>query len=211
MSSCQKCGIERSFNEVEGVFLCEQCGEVEDALMSYDGNYTPPPKPKGIYKKRNYMRQKLREAQNQSSKQVPDKLLSIVTAELLVRGVLPKECTQKHIYNINKNKKFTHDYDKQIFYHLTQTLPEKLSLHTEDLIMKKFDEAVSVFSKLKPTLGRNNFLNYEYVLHKICQLEGAQKLAKTFPLLKSKARLRLQDTVWERICQCLHWTFYSSF
>jgi len=59
-------------------------------------------------------------------------------------------------------------------------------------------------------LVRKNFLSYSYVLHKFMQLLDKDEYLDSFPLLKSRDKLHLQDQIWQKICADLHWEFYKS-
>ena len=54
---------------------------------------------------------------------------------------------------------------------------------------------------------RKNFLSYSYVLYKFCELLGEDKYLPCFPLLKSKEKLKQQDSIWRGIAKDLHWEY----
>ena len=57
---------------------------------------------------------------------------------------------------------------------------------------------------------RLNFLSYSFVLHKFFQLLEMDEYLKYFPLLKSREKLRLQDSIWKKICKELRWEYIPS-
>ena len=59
-------------------------------------------------------------------------------------------------------------------------------------------------------IDRKNFLSYNYVLHKFCQLLELDNLLIHFPLLKSREKLREQDKIWKNICKDLKWEYIPS-
>jgi hypothetical protein len=72
-----------------------------------------------------------------------------------------------------------------------------------------FKEIQIPFLKYCPA-ERQNFLSYGYVLHKFCQLLELDHLLPSFPLLKSREKLQIQDVIWEKICNELNWEFIKS-
>lgn len=57
--------------------------------------------------------------------------------------------------------------------------------------------------------GRTNMLSYQFLIKKFCELLG-YSLHKYIPLLKSRANLQKQDTIWKRICDELGLPYYPS-
>ena len=54
---------------------------------------------------------------------------------------------------------------------------------------------------------RVNFLNYYYVLYKLCELLNENTFLPFFPMLKDPIKRIEQDTIWKKICSELHWEF----
>lgn len=97
---------------------------------------------------------------------------------------------------------------------LTNKAPPTLSREIEDKIKLMFKQIQEPFMKFCPT-ERTNFLNYAYILHKFFQLLKMDEMAKCFPLLKSREKLRNQEKIWEMICKELQkkdsfWQFIPS-
>lgn len=80
---------------------------------------------------------------------------------------------------------------------------------TEETLKKMFDKIQEPFEKHCPK-NRINFLSYSYVLHKFFQLLGFDEYVLSFPLLKSRQKLRIQDEIWKKICADCGWEFYPS-
>lgn len=80
-------------------------------------------------------------------------------------------------------------------------------LHSRLLSMSK--ETIPAYDKLRPDLfpRRLSFLNYNYVLHKLCELLDEHETEQEFPLLRHPDNLRKHDTMWQAICKELHWVF----
>lgn len=58
--------------------------------------------------------------------------------------------------------------------------------------------------------ARENFLKYEYVIFKLCELQGYTNLMPYFNLLKAPERLQQHDRIWRYLCHKLGWEFYPT-
>lgn len=74
----------------------------------------------------------------------------------------------------------------------------------------------TMFKMIQPSflrhapIDRKNFLSYSFVLHKFLQLLGKDEYLLSFPLLKSRDKLYLQDLIFKKICEDLQWQFIPS-
>ena len=75
-----------------------------------------------------------------------------------------------------------------------------------DKLCSLFMDIQRPYSKHCPQ-SRVNFLNYYYVLYKMCQLLGETKYLPYFPMLKDKVKRIEQDEIWKKICNELNWEF----
>ena len=87
--------------------------------------------------------------------------------------------------------------------------PPVITKELEEKLVRMFEDIQNPFEKHCPKT-RKNFLSYSYTLHKMCQLLGEDHLLPCFPLLKSREKLYLQDTIWKGICKEMRWRFYPS-
>ena len=85
----------------------------------------------------------------------------------------------------------------------------KLSLELEKKLKDMFNLIQDPFYKHKSP-KRKNFLSYNYVLYKFCELLGEDDLLIYFPLLKCQKNLHVQDTIWRKICSELSWEFIAT-
>ena len=85
-----------------------------------------------------------------------------------------------------------------------------LTRKNEEQLRIMFKDIQTPFQKNCPD-GRKNFLSYNYVLHKFCQLLELDNLLIHFPLLKSREKLREQDKIWKNICKDLKWNIFLLF
>ena len=79
----------------------------------------------------------------------------------------------------------------------------------EEKIRNLFEEMQEPFERHRPP-DRVNFLNYAYVLYKLCQLLELDHVLYCFSLHKDRDKLRMQDKIWTKICKDCRWKFYPS-
>ena len=84
--------------------------------------------------------------------------------------------------------------------------PPLMSQELEDKLCNLFLEIQKPYAKHCPD-GRVNFLNYYYVLYKMCELLGEKRFLPFFPMLKDPVKRIEQDDIWKKICRELRWDF----
>jgi hypothetical protein len=84
-----------------------------------------------------------------------------------------------------------------------------MSREIEEKLRYMFKEIQPSFQKNCPK-DRSNFLSYSYVLYKFCELLDLDEYLPSFPLLKNRDKLYIQDKIWELICADLSWQFIRS-
>jgi len=119
--------------------------------------------------------------------------------------------TIKRVKGILKKLKLSEYYEHTVYIvsRLTGRPPPSLSRDTEEKIKYMFKQIQEPFMRHCPS-SRINFLSYSYVLHKIFKMLGLEEYVVYFELLKSREKLRIQETIWEKICNDLGWPFYPS-
>jgi hypothetical protein len=84
-----------------------------------------------------------------------------------------------------------------------------INRETDEALRSMFKEIQAPFIKHCPP-DRFNFLSYSYVLHKFFKLLNMPEFCKYFPLLKSREKLHIHDTIWKKICADLGWKYHRS-
>ena len=212
---CLKCNIDRLFVEDEGFYVCRNCGEIEyNIISSYDNNKIElnSEKTKFPYRKINHLIEKLNQYQSKEKIKIPDNVFEIIQQEIKKQKISKKILSPSVIKNILKKNKLNLYYENSqyIYSKITNIYPPKLTLFLENRLKEMFNLIQKSFNKFKP-LNRSNFLNYDYVIHKMFLILNETKHAKYFNLLKSFDKLKQQDIIWKKICNDLNWEFHSSF
>ena len=119
--------------------------------------------------------------------------------------------TQKILKDTLKTLKFNKYYEHipHIINMITGIQTPILSRKTEEQLRIMFKDIQTPFHNNCPP-DRKNFLSYNYVLNKFCELLELDYLLVHFPLLKSREKLREQDKIWKKICKDLKWEYIPS-
>ena len=74
--------------------------------------------------------------------------------------------------------------------------------------VQRFIDKVTITLYLTPGSSQaGHFLNYYYVLYKMCELLERKEFLPYFPMLKDPIKRIEQDEIWKKICKELHWEF----
>jgi hypothetical protein len=213
---CNKCNIEKILFQSEGCYFCpnRECGEVEyiaidSEIPSHKDAINE--KPKYPYKKINHLKEKLSQLQSKETINIDKKIIKLIKNELRKKRVITDACGPSDIKKILKKNKL-HDYYEhlqQLYCIISGKPPISLSRETEEKIISMFNEMQDSFKMHKPH-GRSNFLNYSYTLNRLFNILDMSEHAKFFNLLKSKDKLKDQDTVWKKICLDMNWDYLKS-
>ena len=114
---------------------------------------------------------------------------------------------KKILKKLKLNKYYEHIH--HIINNLNNMPPPTITREQEENIKKMFKEIQKPFTLYRPK-KRKNFLNYNYIIHKICELYEYDEFLPFFPLLKSRINLEEQDLVWEKICKFKNYEFIPS-
>ena len=212
---CPKCNIDRLFVKAEGCFACDKCGETEEIILENErtnNNEMIPEKSGYPYQRMNHLNEWIAQFQAKESTEVPIEIYDSIIAELKKNRIKDySKLTLKKMKSILRKLRL-HDYYEHmphIISKINKLPPPTISREMEEEIRRMFRKMQKPFKLYKPK-ERTNFLNYSYVLHKICQLLELDHILRCFPLLKSRDKLRLQDATWAKICKACKWEFYPS-
>ncbi len=219
---CQNCNEELTLIQSEGIFLCQICSEatyviIESEIPSHKDTINE--KRKYPYNPINHLIEKLNQYQAKQTTKIPQTIYDIVKKEMKKNLFDVSDITPEIIQDILKKykKDMFYEHHYLIFSHITNTPPPSLSREEEDEIKKMFKMTEKPFKLYKPK-ARDNYLNYSYVLHKLflikSKIDSNPKMAinaQYFKLLKSRDKLKKQDTTWKMICKYNNWPFQSSF
>ena len=212
---CEECRTEMIFSANEAVFTCTQCGFQEFVLVDSDKpSYKDPPREVSYYayKRINHFNEWLAQFQAKESTEIPQEVYEAICAELKKERILDyRTLSRQKVREILKKLKFNKYYEHvpHIINRLNGQNAPVMSREVEEKLRYMFKEIQPSFQKNCPK-DRSNFLSYSYVLYKFCELLELDEYLSSFPLLKNRDKLYVQDKIWEKICADLAWQFIRS-
>lgn len=212
---CEACRMEMIFSANEAVFTCTQCGFQEFVLIDSDKpSYKDPPREVSYYayKRINHFNEWLAQFQAKESTEIPQEVYEAICAELKKERILDyRTLSRQKVREILKKLKYNKYYEHvpHIINRLNGCSAPVMSREVEEKLRYMFKEIQPSFQKNCPK-DRSNFLSYSYVLYKFCELLELDEYLSSFPLLKNRDKLYVQDKIWEKICADLAWQFIRS-
>jgi hypothetical protein len=172
-------------------------------------SYKEPPKEVCFYayKKINHFKEILAQYQGKETTQIPPEVIENIKQQI------KKERIQLDELTYNKSKEILKKLGYNKYYEHIQFIKNKLGIKPpvfspefEDTLCNLFNELLSPYSKFCPN-DRVNFLNYYYVLYKLCESLDEVRYLHDIPMLKDREKIIEQDEIWKRMCSELNWGF----
>ena len=208
--TCGKCNGELIPVESEGVMICKECSYQINFIIEHEKpSYKEPPKEVCFYayKRINHFREILEQFQAKETTQIPDEVLKNIRLQIKKERITLKQMTNKKAKDILKKLGYNKYYEHIPF------IKDKLGIkppimrpQLEETLCCLFMDIQKPYAKHCPD-DRVNFLNYYYVLYKMCELLGENHFLDFFPMLKDPVKRIEQDAIWKKICKELQWEF----
>jgi len=206
LATC-KCGGYLEHHIAEAALICNKCGEIQPYIESY--SRAEDSEGGMAYKRINHLTECLNALQGKEGTNVPDEVIEKVRAEFKKNRI-----SSTSEIKPTKVKQYLKKLGYSAYYENIHTIANtisgmptlKLSPELEKRLKDMFHLIQDPFYKHKSP-KRKNFLSYNYVLYKFCELLGEDDLLIHFPLLKCQKNLHIQDTIWRKICDELSWEF----
>jgi hypothetical protein len=209
LATCQ-CGGHLIHHAAVADLVCDRCGEVQQYIESYSKEEE---KEVGMaYKRINHLTECLNALQGKEGTTVPDEVIEKVRAEFKKNRI-----SRTSEIKPSKVKQYLKKLGYSSYYENIHTIANtisgmpmlKLSPELEKKLKDMFNLIQDPFYRHKSP-KRKNFLSYNYVLYKFCELLGEDDLLIHFPLLKCQKNLHIQDTIWRKICEELSWEYIAT-
>jgi len=215
---CSDCDVPYVIMDSEALSVCPQCGmttwawDIYSNNLSYDEEISRDHSSYYAYKRINHFSEWLASVQAKENTKIPDEVLDSLRVEYKkIRVSRASQITPSKTKEFLKKLKLTKYYEH--VHYITNLLngitPMWIPPNLEERMKQMFQEIQTPWEKTKPK-NRSNFFSYSYVLHKFCELLGADEYLPLFPLLKSAEKLYQQDQMWRSVCLELGWEFRSS-
>ena len=110
------------------------------------------------------------------------------------------------IFKASSDKKYNQHYDHifHIINRLNGDKPLSMTPEMEEKLRYLFLQIQEPFEKYCPE-DRKNFISYNFVFYKFCEMLGYYEFLRYFPLLKSKDKLYDQEKIWQKIMGDIGW------
>ncbi len=207
---CQHCSGELISVEHEGVVICKKCFKQFSTLIENEKpSYKEPPKEVCFYayKRINHFREILAQFQAKETTQIPEEILNNIKNQIKKERITLSQMTNIRAKDILKKLGYNKYYEHIPFIKDKLGIKPPIMTHElEDTLCNLFMEIQKPYAKHCPN-NRVNFLNYYYVLFKLCELLGEFQFLPYFPMLKDQWKKIEQDDIWKKICKELEWEF----
>jgi len=196
----------------EGVLICSMCAiNVPYLIENEKPSYKEPPKEVCFYayKKINHFKEILAQFQGKETTQIPDDIIEQIKQQIKKERISLDQLTHYKTKEILKKLGFNKYYEHIAFIKNKLGIrPPVMSPELEDTMCNLFMEIQAPYNKYCPDY-RVNFLNYYYVLYKLCELLGEEQYLCDIPMLKDREKLIEQDETWKKMCEDeeLNWEF----
>jgi hypothetical protein len=217
-SICENCNIGELIKvNHEGIIVCNHCFTNHKYLVDNDKpTYKEPPKEVSFYayKRINHFREILSQFQAKESTDIPKEIIDQISSQVKKERIQLSQLTNKKMKEILKKLKYNKYYEHipTIINQFCGIRAPKMTPELEQQLKLMFDEIQTPFEKYSFNVcpDRKNFLNYNYVFYKMCELLNKDEFLHCFPLLKSREKLYEHDLIWKGICNDLRWEYIRS-
>jgi hypothetical protein len=194
----------------EGVLTCNICAvNIPYLIENEKPSYKEPPKEVCFYayKKINHFKEVLAQHQGKETTQIPDDVIEQILQQIKKERIGLEQLSHHKMKEILKKLGFNKYYEHIAFIKNKLGIkPPIFSPELEDTLCNLFMEIQAPYAKTCPDY-RVNFLNYYYVLFKLCELLEETQYLQDIPLLKDREKLIEQDETWKKMCVELNWEF----
>uniref|UniRef100_A0A6C0HSK7 Uncharacterized protein n=1 Tax=viral metagenome TaxID=1070528 RepID=A0A6C0HSK7_9ZZZZ len=196
--------------EDEGLMLCNSCFKNIPYLVENEKpSYKEPPKEVSFYayKKINHFKEILAQFQGKETTFISDEIINNIRNQIKRERITLEQMTYSKTKEILKKLRYNKYYEHIAFIKNKLGIPPlNITPDMEELLCNLFMELQSPYAKFCPDY-RVNFLNYYYILFKLCELLGETKYLNEIPMLKDREKLIEQDDIWKKMCSVLNWDF----
>lgn len=215
---CKECNVAKIFCSIESLLICPSCGE--DQLyfdtglqgLTYEQEVNTDTNVHFAYKRINHFRELLAQLQAKESADIPEEVIYSLRNEFKKERITnTTDITQQKVKAYLKKLKYNKYYENahQITNILTGKPPPQIDDDLHEKLTLMFMEIQEPFERVCPK-DRKNFLSYNYVLYKLCEILNENEIKNYFPLLKSRIKLFAQDCIWKDICKIKKWKYIPS-
>lgn len=190
------------------VMVCPKC---QSTRTCYQGNKTLQNSQCSKYVRKVHFRLYLTRFQWRETMVVPIDVIWHVSNFLAQCGFTSKNTTVADVRWALQELRLSKYYNNitQVYCRVCNQSPPCLSPDETTKFFQMFDEIQDIYYQLHHQ-SRTNFLSYQYVMYKLCELQGLYVYLPFFKMLKGDTNLLAHDDIWKEICDILDWTFIET-
>lgn len=198
-TSCNSARLVTSY--AQGDYVCYDCALVQEVGIFQNAPLSH--RPSSNYKRIHHWHERISQMQLNESAIPAHEFCQIAAA---IRDAGYTKLNKPVIRQVLRTLKLQKYIEKwlQIIWAMTGLRPPLLTAKQIARLDVLFVAMQVPFTYFKPEL-RKNFLNYNYVFNRLLQMLNLHDMCKYFPLIKSKSKLAMLDTVWCEICDYHGW------
>lgn len=200
----QSCGFSRSVLILNDT---DHCSYEDGQRTQFYQPYT--------YKPVNHFREELKRVQGVCTSILPADVHVSLNQELLRCRSRPETITPTWVRQKLKKLGFSQFYEHSVSiasqlnptFHAIHIPPER-----EEKLCQMFLVAEPAYQQIKRQVQnkRKNFLSYNFIAFKLCELLLWKQYQPAFTLLKSRQLLIEQDRFWKRVCHITGWNYINT-
>ena len=202
---CCNCGSAHLVRggENDGQLVCAACAVLQPGVHLPPNYFYPLPRKYSNYKRIHHWHERISQLLLMESP-IPDADFALIAAKLCdgSHSVLNKDSIRAVLRSLNMQLYI--EKWLQIIYRITGIMPPFPGPMLVRQLDQLFIDLQRPFDAHKVE-GRKNFLNYNYVFCRMFQYLGCPQFCMFFPLIKSKAKLRVLDSMWAKMAASLGW------
>jgi hypothetical protein len=201
----------KSLKKENDLLICDSCGYTEKNTTLNECTYEDLGRinlnQKYTYEKRCHFRDTINQFQGKQNKYIPETVITELLYAIKKHGININKLNKEHIRSFLTEIGYTKFYeDVQLIYSKITKKPCPSISHLEKELYADFDKLVTTFLSFKD-LSRKSFLNSHYVLRQLLIKHGYNVADDDLNSLKTPARLREHDDIYQRCCNILNWNF----
>ena len=197
----------------DGILMCNSCFKSIPFLIENEKpSYKEPPKEVCFYayKKINHFKEILSQFQGKETTQISEEIIDNIKLQIKKERINLENLTHSKTKEILKKLGYNKHYEHITFIKNKLGIkPIIMTPELEEILCNLFIEIQPAYAKHVPDY-RVNFLNYYYVLYKLCELLEETQYLQHIPMLKDREKLIEQDIIWCKMCKTLDWEYKSS-
>ena len=214
---CEECDNVMVLESRSSTLVCPCCGNWKaylDATSSHMAYGEEVEFTAFAYLRMNHFNERLTYSQAKESTRISLEDIQSIMDRIIERRITDLDkITPELTYAMAKELKMRHVYKQntQLWCRITGKPPKRMTPEQEEQLRSMFRAVNRLWPKYKPD-ERKNFLSYNYLLYKFCQLLGMDQFCGLYKLLKGDKKLEKQDEIFKQICEDpeLNWEFIPS-